>query len=82
MEMIGLIAASLTTAAFVPQVVQTWRTKSAEGISLGMYLIFCIGLLLWLIYGISKQDIPVIAANAATLLLALTILYFKISFRK
>ncbi len=81
MEMIGFLAASLTTAAFVPQVVKTWKTKSTEGLSMGMYLIFCAGVLLWLIYGINKQDFPVIAANAATLVLAMIILYFKFSFK-
>ncbi len=79
--MIGFLAASLTTVAFVPQVIKTWKTKSTEGVSLGMYVIFCLGLFLWLVYGISKNDFPVIAANAATLLLAMTILYFKFSFK-
>lgn len=81
MEIIGFMAALLTTAAFVPQVVKTWKTKSADGLSLGMYLIFCVGVLLWLIYGIAKQDLPVIAANAVTLMLAMTLLYFKFSFK-
>ncbi len=82
MEMIGFAAASLTTAAFIPQVIKTWKTKSTEGLSLGMYLIFCLGVFLWLIYGLYKKDMPVIAANGATLLLALTILSFKLVFKK
>jgi len=75
---LGLTAACLTTCAFIPQVIKTWKTKSAKDLSLGMYLVFTGGVILWLIYGIIKWDIPIIAANMVTLLLALTILYFKV----
>lgn len=75
---LGLTAATLTTVAFVPQVLKTWRSKSAKDLSLGMYLIFTSGIILWLIYGILIEDIPIIAANVVTLTLALTILYFKL----
>lgn len=78
---LGLTAATLTTIAFIPQVIKTWKTKSAEDLSLGMYSIFCTGVLLWLIYGILIEDIPVIAANTVTLILALTILFFKFFYK-
>lgn len=78
---LGLAAASLTTVAFIPQVLKTWRSKSAKDLSLGMYLIFTSGIILWLIYGILKEDIPIIAANVVTLTLALTILYFKLFYK-
>ena len=78
--LLGLSAACLTTAAFIPQVLKTWRTKSAKDLSLGMYLIFTTGVILWLIYGIIRHDIPIIAANGVTLLLVLIILYFKLFF--
>lgn len=78
---LGLAAASLTTVAFIPQVLKTWRSKSAKDLSLGMYLIFTSGIILWLIYGIIKEDIPIIAANVVTLTLALTILYFKLFYK-
>jgi MtN3 and saliva related transmembrane protein len=78
---IGLLAGFCTTAAFLPQVVKTWRSKSAKDLSLGMYSIFCTGVLLWLVYGIIIADLPIIIANAATLMLALSILYFKLSFK-
>lgn len=78
---LGLTAATLTTIAFVPQVLKTWRSKSAKDLSLGMYLIFTSGVILWLIYGIIKNDIPIIAANVVTLTLALTILYFKLFYK-
>jgi MtN3 and saliva related transmembrane protein len=75
---LGLLAGTLTTIAFVPQVIKTWRTRSTHDISLGMFAIFVAGIIVWLIYGAIIGDVPVIAANAATLLLAGTILVFKI----
>ena len=76
--LIGLGAAFCTTIAFLPQAIKTWRTRSTEDISLGMFLTFSIGTLLWLIYGLLLHDIPLIAANGITLVLALTILGLKI----
>ena len=78
---LGLVAAGLTTVAFVPQVHKTWKTKSAKDLSLGMYLIFTSGVILWLIYGILKSDIPIIAANVVTLSLTIVLLYFKIFYK-
>jgi MtN3 and saliva related transmembrane protein len=77
---IGLGAAFCTTIAFLPQVIKTWTTRSTKDISLGMFLIFTIGILLWLIYGLLVRDVPLIAANAVTLLLASIILGFKIRY--
>lgn len=78
---IGLIAGALTTISFLPQVIKTWKTKSAKDISLGMFMIFCTGVLLWLIYGFMVEDIPIIVANIFTFSLASTILYFKLTFK-
>lgn len=75
---IGSIAAVCTTLAFVPQVVQSWRTRDLSGISLPMYTIFTIGVLLWLIYGILIRDWPVIIANAITAMLASVVLLLKL----
>jgi len=77
---LGLVAGALTTIAFVPQVVKTWKSKSAKDLSLGMYSIFCTGVLLWLIYGFIIWDIPIIVANTITFSLAMTILYFKFAY--
>ena len=77
-QMIGTVAASCTTISFIPQLVRVWRRKCARDISLGMFLLFSFGLLLWLIYGISLGSWPIIAANAVTLLLALAILLLKL----
>lgn len=80
--LLGLGAGSLTTLAFVPQVLKTWRSKSGDDISLGMFLLFSTGVLLWLIYGILIDALPVIVANAITLLLSLTILALKLRYRR
>ena len=66
---IGLVAATLTTSSFIPQVIKSWREKSAKDLSLGMFVIFCSGVFLWLVYGILNQDVPVILSNAITLVL-------------
>ncbi|WP_142714830.1 SemiSWEET transporter [Fodinibius sediminis] len=77
---LGLVAGMLTTIAFIPQVVKTWKTKSADDLSLGMYVAFCLGVSLWLIYGFIVSDLPIIAANLVTLSLAITLLYFKLTY--
>lgn len=78
---IGLMAGFCTTIAFLPQAVKTWKSKSAKDLSLGMYSIFCTGVILWLTYGILISDLPIIITNAATLTLAMSILYFKLRFK-
>lgn len=77
-EIISYLAATLTTASFVPQAILTIKTKDTESLSLGMYSTFTLGVLCWLIYGIHLGDKAIIAANAITLLLASSILFFKI----
>lgn len=79
--LIGLAAGFCTTVAFLPQAIKTWRTKSAKDLSLGMYLTFCTGVALWLTYGILISDLPIILTNVVTLILALSILYFKLTFK-
>ena len=76
--MLGLLAGTLTTIAFVPQVIKTWRTRSTHDISLGMFAILVAGIIAWLLYGALIGDLPLVLANAVTLLLAGTILIFKI----
>jgi MtN3 and saliva related transmembrane protein len=81
-QLLGLAAGSLTTAAFFPQVIKTWKSRSAKDLSLGMFSLFCLGVALWLLYGFMVQDIPVIAANLITLMLASTLLFFKLRFKE
>ena len=79
-ELLGLIAGTLTTLAFLPQVIKIWKSRSAHDISLGMFLLFSAGVALWLVYGIRLGAIPIIAANAVTLALSLAILGMKFWF--
>ncbi|MCX2745700.1 SemiSWEET transporter [Mangrovivirga sp. M17] len=80
-EIIGIVAGCCTTIAFLPQVIKTWRSKSARDLSLTMFLVFFTGVLLWLIYGILIADLPVILANGATLVLAGILLFFKVIYK-
>lgn len=78
LEIIGYLAASCTTLSFVPQAVKVIRTRETKGISLSMYAIFTLGVILWFVYGIIVHNIPIIAANAITTVLAAIILFFKL----
>ncbi|MCG2585261.1 SemiSWEET transporter [Massilia sp. TS11] len=76
-ELLGFLAACCTTFSFLPQVWLVWKRRSAEGVSLGMYLIFTIGVALWFLYGLLIGAWPVILANGVTLILAGTVLVMK-----
>ena len=78
---IGLIAAVCTTISFLPQALQTIKTKDTKGISLSMYSLFTGGTLLWLIFGVMSTNYPIMIANGITLILALTILSYKIRYK-
>ncbi|MGV2831376.1 SemiSWEET transporter [Myxosarcina sp. GI1(2024)] len=77
---VGLLAGVLTTISFLPQAVKAWRTKSTRDISLAMFLCFCLGVILWVIYGIFAPDLPVFIANFATFVLAGSILVCKLKY--
>ena len=77
---IGSIGGFLTTISFLPQVIKTWRSKSAEDFSLLMLLCFCTGLVFWIVYGILTKSFPVLSANLVTLILAGSILFFKLKY--
>ena len=80
-EWLGFLAALLTTASFVPQAWLTWRTRRGEGVSLGMYLTFTLGVACWLAYGILHRSWPITIANAVTLTLATMIIVMKLRYR-
>ncbi|MNB70023.1 PQ loop repeat protein [compost metagenome] len=67
---IGLFAAFFTTFAFAPQSIKTLKTRNTEGISVVMYIMFLIGVISWIVYGVQKSDLAVLAANIITLFLA------------
>jgi MtN3 and saliva related transmembrane protein len=81
-EIIGLVAATLTTAAFLPQVYQTWKTKDVSGLSLPMVTMFFVGIVFWLVYGVLKESLAIILANAVTVISSFLLLYFKIKYDK
>ncbi len=80
-EILGLFAGGLTTASFVPQVYKTWKTKSAENLSLTMFSLFFIGITLWFVYGIFVNSIAMIVTNAITASLSILLIYFKLKYK-
>jgi MtN3 and saliva related transmembrane protein len=76
--MLGLCAAFCTTAAYLPQALKTWRTRSTADISLGMFALMVFGVALWLVYGVAQGDLPIILANGVTLALTGVILGLKL----
>lgn len=80
-EIVGLIAATLTTSSFIPQAYKSWRTKDVKGLSLTMYLVLFSGILLWLVYGIYVHSISIILANIVTGVLVFSVLALKIKHR-
>jgi MtN3 and saliva related transmembrane protein len=81
LTVLGLIAGGLTTASFLPQVIQTWTTRSVRDLSYWMIVMFWIGIGLWLLYGLGIGSLPIIAANAVTILLVSLLLVMKLRFR-
>lgn len=77
-EFIGYLAAMLTTLSFLPQAIMTIKTRDTGSLSLGMYSMFTLGVLMWLIYGVYLRNVAIIAANAVTLVLAASILFVKV----
>jgi MtN3 and saliva related transmembrane protein len=79
-DLVGYIAATLTTAAFLPQVLKVWQSKSTKDLALPTLLSFIAGVSMWLAYGLLVQSTPIIIANIATLILNLVILRFKLKY--
>ena len=79
--LLGMVAGFLTTIAFLPQVLRIWKLKEAKDISFATFLIFLIGIIIWLIYGILKSDLPIIIFNSITTILAGIILFFKLKYK-
>lgn len=81
-DLIGYIAATLTTVAFIPQAYKVYKTKQTKDLSLGLFLLLSIGIFLWLIYGILIYSYPVIIANGITFIFCSYILYHKLKEKK
>ena len=81
-DLFGFLAALLTTIAFLPQLYKTWQTKSADDVSLVMLILFIIGLIFWIIYGLKINSIPILVANIITFIFNFSILVLKILYRE
>lgn len=79
-DVVGYVAASCTTLAFLPQALKAIRDKDTQSLSLGMYVLFTVGVVLWLAYGILKDDYAITLANAITVIFSLAILITKIRY--
>ena len=80
LTLLGMLAGALTTIAFAPQAIKSWRTRHTKDVSLGMFSIMCLGIALWIVYGALLGDLPIILANSVTLALAGSILALKIRY--
>jgi len=78
---IGLIAATITTLSFIPQLIKTWKLKETKDISLLMFVTLGVGIILWIIYGFLLWDLPLILANSITFIFVLVILFFKFKYK-
>ena len=78
---LGLVAGTLTTLSFLPQLIKAWKSQSTHDISIGMFSMLAVGVLLWLVYGLITADAPVTAANAITLVFVALILALKLRYR-
>ncbi len=78
---LGLVAGTLTTLSFLPQLLKAWKSRSTHDISIGMFSLLAVGITLWIIYGVVTSDIPVIVANSVTLVFVGLILALKLRYR-
>jgi MtN3 and saliva related transmembrane protein len=81
-EIVGLIAATLTTIAYVPQVIKTWKTKDVSTLSLTMYIVMFLGVSMWFTYGILLKSIAIVLANIVTGILTFTLIFLKLKYRR
>ena len=79
-SILGLAAGACTTGSFVPQVVKSWKTKETKDLSLAMLVLVVVGIAMWLAYGIITRDVPIMSANAVSLVLTVTMLVLKIRY--
>lgn len=81
-DVLGLIAGICTTAAVIPQIKKAWDTKKVKDVSPGMFIVLIFGVFLWVIYGITQKDIPIIATNGVSLGLNGLMLYLMLRYRE
>ena len=81
-EIVGLIAATLTTSAYIPQVIKTWKTKDVSTLSLTMYIVMFLGVSMWFTYGVLLKSVAIVTANIVTGILTFTLIYLKLKYRQ
>ncbi|MDB5262551.1 MAG: hypothetical protein JWQ14_1832 [Adhaeribacter sp.] len=80
-QILGLVAGACTSTAAVPQLIKTWKTKEVGDVSTKMFLLYVVGMSMWLTYGIFKSDLPIIITNAIALTFHGMMLYFKLKYK-
>jgi len=80
-QILGLVAGACTSLAAVPQLIKTWKTKEVENISMKMFLLYVVGMSMWLTYGIIKSDMPIVITNAIALTFHGLMLFFKLKYK-
>ena len=78
---LGLVAGTLTTLSFLPQLLKAWKSRSTHDISIGMFSLLAVGITLWIVYGVVTSDLPVVVANAVSLVFVGLILTLKLRYR-
>jgi MtN3 and saliva related transmembrane protein len=78
---LGLVAGTLTTISFLPQLLKAWKSRSTHDISIGMFSMLAVGITLWIVYGVVTSDLPVVVANSVTLVFVGLILALKLRYR-
>ena len=78
---LGLVAGTLTTLSFLPQLLKAWKSRSTHDISIGMFSLLAVGITLWIVYGVLTSDLPVVVANSVTLVFVALILALKLRYR-
>lgn len=80
-EILGLVAGTITSITFLPQVIKVWQTKSAKDLSLAMLALLMLGVSLWLVYGLIIMNAAIIYTNSMVLTMSLILLYFKVKYK-
>jgi MtN3 and saliva related transmembrane protein len=81
-KILGLIAGTISSITFLPQVVKIWKTKSAKDLSAPMLFLLILGVSMWLAYGIFLKDVPIIYTNSMVLFMSFIMLFFKFKYNK
>lgn len=81
LEILGLLAGTITSITFLPQVIKVWQTKSAKDLSMMMLLLLMLGVILWLVYGVILMNVAIIYTNSMVLAMSLILLFFKLKYK-